>query len=79
MKKSLQHYWDNISDTAKIVADFQAKVILSLLYFVVALPTGFVVRLTDDVLAMRRHPARTSHWQARPTPADSLPKARRQG
>jgi hypothetical protein len=79
MKKNLQYYWDRISDTAIVVADFQAKVILSLLYFVVALPTGLIVRLTDDVLAMRRRPGSASHWQARPTHPDSLPKARHQG
>ena len=72
------HLSQQISRTAKVVGDFQAKLLLTILYVLIALPTGLVVCLSDDTLFLRR-PPRRSFWQARPTTAPTMRSARRQG
>jgi hypothetical protein len=72
------HLRQQISRTAKVVGDFQAKLLLTLLYLLVALPTGLVVRFGEDALSLRRPPQR-SFWQARPLTDPTMRSARRQG
>ncbi len=72
------HVLNAVSRGAKKVADFQAKVLLTLLYGVVALPTGFVVRITEDALTLRRPQVR-SYWRTRALSSTRLQDARRQG
>jgi hypothetical protein len=72
------HLSQQISRTAKVVGDFQAKLLLTILYLLVALPTGLVVRLSEDTLSLRRPPQR-SFWQSRPLTDPTMRSARRQG
>lgn len=78
MKHRFLRLTDSAGRYARVVADFQAKVILTLLYGVVALPTGFVVRSTEDALTLRR-PHGRSYWRTRALSSTRLQDARRQG
>lgn len=78
MKHRFLRLRDSAGRYARVVADFQAKVILTLLYGVVALPTGFVVRITEDALTLRR-PHGRSYWRTRALSSTRLQDARRQG
>jgi len=46
---------------------------------IMALPTGLVVRISEDPLSMRRQPGKESYWRARCSLAGSVQEARRQG
>lgn len=46
--------WEGWKRIATAIGDFQARVVLSLFYFVVVLPFGLSVRLFADPLAIRR-------------------------
>ncbi|MCS6827160.1 MAG: hypothetical protein NZ553_11145 [Caldilinea sp.] len=78
MEQRFIRFKDSAGSYARVVADFQAKVILTLLYGVVALPTGLVVRMTEDALTLRR-PHRHSYWRTRALSSTRLQDARRQG
>ena len=45
--------WLRWKQIAGVIADFQARVILSLFYFIVVLPFGLAVRIFADPLAIR--------------------------
>jgi len=47
--------WERWKRIATAIGDFQARVVLSLFYFVVVLPFGVGVRLFADPLGIRRH------------------------
>lgn len=49
-----KHAWERWKQIATTIGDFQARVVLSLFYFVVVLPFGLGVRLFADPLAIRR-------------------------
>lgn len=59
------------------IGDFQARVILTLIYFVVLAPYGVVVRLFGDALDVRRT-ERTTMWIRRKKEEPTVEKARRQ-
>lgn len=70
--------WHHIQRGAYRLADFQARLILSLLYVLFIVPVGFFVRINEDPLQLYEQPQRTSYWQPR-SPADSdMPAAHRQ-
>ncbi|MFN3978770.1 MAG: hypothetical protein ACK4SA_00130 [Caldilinea sp.] len=79
MQTRTKSFWEKTSKAARKVADFQAKVILTILYILVALPTGLVVRVSEDALSMRRQPGKASHWRARHILEGSVQEARRLG
>jgi hypothetical protein len=60
------------------LATFQARVLLTLFYFVVLAPFALVLRLTSDPLALRRGAA--GKWRPREAddPRDPLARARDQ-
>jgi hypothetical protein len=69
--------WDAWKELGSYSGNFQARVILTIFYFIIALPFGLITRLTMDPLQMRSRPA-TSAWSTRqPDPAD-VPSAQRQ-
>ena len=77
----MKEFWRKIVAGAQVVGDFQARLILSLLYYVLVLPIGLLTRLGGDGLQARslgKPAAKGSFWQARPDDAPTLRRARRQ-
>jgi hypothetical protein len=75
----VKELWHKIKHGAQVVGDFQARLILTILYVLLVLPTGMFVKLGGDLLELR-HPDKTkSYWKPRPSEDDSLRPARRQG
>lgn len=75
----LRIYWKKIEAGAKVVADYQAKIILSILYVLFAVPVGLVMWLTDDPLALRRPRQKGSYWHEKAGHDTGVRQARRQG
>lgn len=77
--RSLQTIWRAIEERSKKIADVQAKILLTLLYYLFVAPTGLVAQLSDDALRLRRPRRPVTHWQPK-APADAtLAQARGQG
>lgn len=79
--QKLRTLWRRIERGAHAVGDFQARIILSVLYVIFVLPVGLFVRTNDDALGVRASQDRSSdasHWQSRQSHADDLRAARRQ-
>lgn len=69
--------WELWKVIARIIGNFQARLIFSLLYFGLVGPVALVRRLVADPLGLRQGPRQT-YWRPRP-PADvSRDAARRQ-
>lgn len=45
--------WQGWMRVAAVIGDFQARVVLSVFYFVIAMPFGLMVRLFADPLGLR--------------------------
>lgn len=78
----MKKLWQKIKDIGQVVGDFQARLILSLLYFVLVLPMGLLARLGGDSLRVRSmgNPVQPqdTHWQVRSKADSELRQARRQ-
>lgn len=72
----LKALWVRWKAIAVVIGDFQSRLILSLFYFVVFVPVGFMVRLAGDPLRIGRDVG--ARWLDRPAPADIATGARRQ-
>ena len=68
--------WNRWLRIAQVVGDFQARVVLSLFYFVIVLPFGLAVRLFGDPLGLRR--SRETSWTEFSARATTVEEARRQ-
>ncbi len=68
--------WQGWKRFARRLADFQGRVLLTLLYGVLIVPGGLVLRLVSDPLRRRR--PQTSNWIPRPPAPATLDEARRQ-
>jgi hypothetical protein len=73
---SLRRLWAAWKRFARSLADFQGRVLLTLLYGVLIVPIGLVLRLVSDPLRRRR--PRTSNWTSRPPVPATMDEARRQ-
>ena len=73
----LARFWLQWKRFAQRVADFQARAILTLIYFLVLAPFGLIVSFLKDPLKTK-HPPRSSVWLPRPPENASLENARRQ-
>jgi hypothetical protein len=62
----------------KYIGDFQARLLLTVFYFTLALPFGLLARWGIDPLRLRRLSPATSAWQERRTRATDLSAAQRQ-
>jgi hypothetical protein len=67
--------WEAWKRLARRIGDFQAHVLLTLIYAVVVLPFGVGVRLFADPLRVKRRPAQ---WLDHPEELADLNWARRQ-
>lgn len=59
--------WARWKVIAHIIGNFQARVLLTLFYFVVVPPFALIVKLFKDPLALRGG-AGDSYWVSRPAP-----------
>jgi len=75
MKKRLKNLWQGWQKVAKRLGDFQARLILSLLYIFIVLPMGLIVRIFSDPLGLKKTAA---HWNAKPSSPPRIDEARRQ-
>ncbi len=71
----LKRLWEAWKRIAHAIGNFQARVLLTLLYAVLVLPFGLAVRLFADPLRIRRHPR---SWLGRADAAAGHDWARRQ-
>jgi hypothetical protein len=75
MNNKIQALWQGWQRVAKKIGDFQARLILTLFYFLIVLPTGLIARLFADPLALRK---KSAEWEKRVNVATRLEEARRQ-
>jgi len=75
MKSKLKQLWQGWQKVAKKIGDFQARLILSLFYFLIVLPMGLIARMFSDPLSLKKTAAR---WHAKQSSPARLEDARRQ-
>lgn len=73
----LRKLWNRWKAIGQKIADFQARLILTLVYFIVVLPFGLLVRLLSDPLAVKNK-SRTTMWIPKHVDDPTLENARRQ-
>lgn len=59
------------------IGDFQSRALLTVFYFTVLAPFGFLLRMTSDPLALRR-PQTQTRWIPAPPRETTIDSARRQ-
>jgi hypothetical protein len=74
--KLLKRLWTRWKRFAEAVGNFQARLLLTALYFVLLAPVALPLRAFGDPL--RRRPRGASFWLPRPVRPGSLAGARRQ-
>jgi hypothetical protein len=74
-KSLLRRIWEGWKRVGRKIGDFQARVLLTLIYALVLLPFGVIVTLFGDPLHMRRPRAK---WSDHMDPKMDLKWARRQ-
>lgn len=70
----LGQIWNRLRSVLKAVGDFQARLILAVVYFVIVVPTGFVMKFFSDPLRLAGGPA----WSKKHLPEQSIEAARQQ-
>ena len=70
-----RHLWDRWLVIAHVIGNFQARVLLTIFYFVVVPPFALIVKLVKDPLGLRP-PSGASFWSPRAAPDPTA--ARRQ-
>ena len=76
MWRNLKKLWEGWKKIAHHIANFQARVLLTLIYSVLVLPFGVMVRCFSDSLHSKK---RTVEWLDHPAIPNDLHEARRQG
>ncbi len=75
MRNGLRQFWEGWKRVAHKIGTFQARVLLTVLYFVLVLPFGVSVRFFADPLRVKRPPTK---WLERSPEEFGLDWARRQ-
>jgi hypothetical protein len=75
MKSILRRLWESWKRVARVIGNFQARVLLTVFYAVLILPFGLAVRLFADPLRVRRPSER---WVDRESDVIDVVAARRQ-
>lgn len=75
LNRFLKELWQRWVRFSKRIADWQARLLLSMLYFLMILPIGLIVRVFADPLALKKTPAQ---WDSKPGSAARLEDAGRQ-
>jgi hypothetical protein len=74
-KSVLRRLWEGWKRIGRKIGDFQARVLLTLIYAIVVLPFGLIVTLLGDPLRIRKPRER---WQEHPDDKMDLRWAHRQ-
>jgi hypothetical protein len=77
MRGATRRLWQEWQALAGHIGDFQARLLLTVFYFTVAVPFGLAARLFGDRLELRRRPSR-SGWHPRAPGGHDLRAAGRQ-
>lgn len=73
----LRNLWNRWKAFGQKIADFQARLILTLVYFIFVTPFGILVRWLSDPLAVKNQSVE-SMWMAKRVDEPTLESARRQ-
>ena len=76
MGSNLKKLWAAWKKIAHRIADFQARVLLTIIYFILILPFGLAVRFFADSLHIKKRPEK---WLEHPSTPNDLDEAHRQG
>lgn len=68
--------WEGWKKFGHALGNFQARVLLTLIYYVLVLPFGLAVRVFADSMHMKKRPEK---WFDHPPLPNTLEEARRQG
>lgn len=71
--------WQRIQNGAHRLADFQARILLTIIYGLFVLPVGLIVRLTEDALGLRIRRGHSTYWRTWRGNSATLDQTRRQG
>ncbi len=74
----LRNLWSEWLRLARHIGNFNARALITLVYFILLAPFGLIYHFFADVLQMKSQPS-GSAWQNRETTDVDLAKARRQG
>jgi hypothetical protein len=75
LNSKLKELWLGWTKIAKNIGDFQARLILTLFYFIFIIPIGLIARRFADPLALKNNAA---NWEKRASAPARLDDARRQ-
>ena len=73
--RRLKYLWEAWKDIARKIGTFQARVLLTILYGVLVLPFGLMVRWFSDPLRIKKRP---THWLDYTDAANDMQWAKRQ-
>lgn len=76
MIKKIKKIWHKWKRIAELVGNFQAKILLTILYFLLFAPVAVGVKLFSDVLRLKLR--KTSYWILREMETPKIENARRQ-
>ena len=76
MWNQLKRLWEGWKKVAHIIGNFQARILLTIIYAVLILPFGIVVRCFSDSLHTKKRP---SQWMDHPGIPKDMAQARQQG
>jgi hypothetical protein len=77
MKNILRNIWEKYKIFAGYIGDFQARWLLTVFYFTIAVPFALIGKFLMDPLEIRKKPL-TSAWLQRREISGDLESARRQ-
>lgn len=73
--RGLKRVWEAWKRLAHKIANFQARVLLTVLYLILVLPFGIAVRLFTDPLRIKKWP---TQWLDHPSETNDMQWAQRQ-
>lgn len=76
MLQRLKRLWERWKKIAHVIGNFNARVLLTVVYCVLVLPFGLMVRFFSDSLHTKKRP---ETWSDHPATPNTLEEARRQG
>lgn len=74
--RTLKRIWQSWKKIAHKIGDFQARVLLTVIYALLILPFGLIIRFFSDPLRIRHRP---TSWLHHPDQTTDMPWAKRQG
>jgi len=77
MRSWFSNLWESWKEIAEYIGDFQARLLLTIFYFTIAVPFGLLVRLFSDPLQTRVLPEETA-WLRRDTGDNELKETQQQ-